>query len=402
MNGQHFGHIKDLTPDPRNARKHTSRNVGDIVNALHEVGAARSIVIDEDGIVLAGNATLEAAGEAGITKLQVIDADGETVVAVRRTGLTPEQKTRLALFDNRAAEHAQWDTDVLLRLADEGALAGMWTDDELAALKALQAPMDGQTDPDATPDLRATDIQPGDLFQLGKHRLLCGSSTNAEDVARVLAGAVPRLMVTDPQYGVEYDPDWRNQSGLAKTSRTGKVANDDQVDWSPAWALFPGDVAYVWHASWYISETFTTLLTADFKARSLLIWRKPRFAISRGHYHWQHEPCWYAVRNGKTAHWTGDRKQSTVWDIDLKDDTGTTTHGTQKPVECMQRPMRNHDAPEVYEPFSGSGTSLIAAEQLRRACYAIELEPQYVQMAIDRWEAFTGSKAVKAGEAVRP
>ena len=138
MKAQQYGHIKDLTHDPRNARKHTPRNVGDIVSALQEVGAARSIVIDEDGIILAGNATIDAAAEAGITKLQVVDADGETVVAVRRTGLTPAQKTRLALFDNRAAEHAQWDTDVLLALADEGALVGMWTDDEIAALQALQ------------------------------------------------------------------------------------------------------------------------------------------------------------------------------------------------------------------------------------------------------------------------
>jgi hypothetical protein len=135
---QQFGHIKDLTHDPRNARKHTPRNVGDIVSALQEVGAARSIVIDEDGIILAGNATIDAAAEAGITKLQVVDVDGDTVVAVRRTGLTPAQKTRLALFDNRAAEHAQWDTEVLLALADEGALVGMWTDDEIAALQALQ------------------------------------------------------------------------------------------------------------------------------------------------------------------------------------------------------------------------------------------------------------------------
>ena len=138
MKLKQFRHIGDLSHDPRNARKHTPRNVGDIVSALQEVGAARSIVIDEDGIILAGNATIDAAAEAGITKLQVVDVDGETVVAVRRTGLTPAQKTRLALFDNRAAEHAQWDTDVLLALSQQPdePTRGLWTDLELSALLA--------------------------------------------------------------------------------------------------------------------------------------------------------------------------------------------------------------------------------------------------------------------------
>lgn len=139
MTPQPITHLRDLTPDPANARSHTPRNVGEVVASLNEVGAARSIVIDEAGTILAGNATVEAAAEAGITRVQVVDADGETLIAVRRTGLTPEQKTRLALFDNRAAEHATWNTDVLLALAPTGALKGMWTDEELAALMASAA-----------------------------------------------------------------------------------------------------------------------------------------------------------------------------------------------------------------------------------------------------------------------
>lgn len=404
-----IGHIRDLTPDPANARKHGPRNVGTIVSALQEVGAARSIVIDEDGTILAGNATVEAAGEAGITKVHVVDADGSTIVAVRRTGLTAAQKARLALFDNRAAELADgWNLDVLSALQAAGVkLEDMWTEQELAALLVNAEPTAGNTDPDAVPSERPTDIKAGDLFELGRHRLLCGDSTSQGDVGRLLGNVVPFLMVTDPPYGVDYDPDWRNVAKRPDgtpygASSTGKVANDEQVDWTPAWALFPGSVAYVWHAGRFSSEVAASLACADFSIRSQIIWAKPRFAISRGHYHWQHEPCWYAHRDG-SAKWSGGRSQTTLWEIAVKDDTGDTDHGTQKPVECMERPIRNHGGKDdaIYEPFSGSGTTLIAAERQQRRCFAIEITPAYVQMAIDRWEAFTGQKAVKVGEAVR-
>jgi DNA modification methylase len=133
--------------------------------------------------------------------------------------------------------------------------------------------------------------------------------------------------------------------------------------------------------------------------RAQIIWAKDRLVLSRGDYHWQHEPCLYAVRDGAAAHRTDDRTQTTLWTIPARDDAGHG-HGTQKPVECMRRPIQNHTIPEIYEPFAGSGTTLIAAEQLGRRCLAIEIEPRYVQMAIDRWEAFSGQKAVKVGEAV--
>ena len=204
-------------------------------------------------------------------------------------------------------------------------------------------------------------------------------------------------MVCDPPYGVSYDPAWRNDAGVSTTERTGKVLNDDRVDWTEAWRLFPGDVAYVWHAGRYCAEVAASLERADFEIRSQIIWSKSRFALSRGHYHWQHEPAWYAVRRGATAHWGGDRTQSTLWEIGLTDDGQWTPHGTQKPVECMARPMRNHDAPSVYEPFSGSGTSLIAAEQHRRKCFAMELAPGYVDVALRRWEKATGKQAVLDG-----
>ena len=178
----------------------------------------------------------------------------------------------------------------------------------------------------------------------------------------------------------------------------GKVLNDDKADWRDAWALFPGDVAYVWHAGRHASTVQASLEKAGFQMRSQIIWAKTRLIISRGDYHWQHEPCWYAVRKGSKGHWHGDRSQTTLWKIDhLKSDTG---HGTQKPVECMRRPIENNSVAgnAVYEPFSGSGTTIIAAEQTGRRCLAIELNPAYVDVAVKRWQEFTGKQATLAAD----
>ncbi len=159
------------------------------------------------------------------------------------------------------------------------------------------------------------------------------------------------------------------------------------------WALFPGDVAYVWHGALHAATVAQSLETSGFAIRAQIIWDNTRLVIGRGDYHWQHEPAWYAVRKGKTGRRAGDRKQTTVWGIShLKSETG---HGTQKPVECMKRPIENNSSPgqAVYEPFSGSGTTIIAAEMTGRDCYAVELAPAYVDVAVQRWQAFTGEQA---------
>lgn len=239
-------------------------------------------------------------------------------------------------------------------------------------------------------------------------------------------------MVTDPPYGVEYDAKWRNDVGIGSAgTATGRVLNDDRADWRQAWELFSGDVAYVWHAGSKASVVAESLEACGFIIRSQIIWAKNNIVIGRGHYHPQHEPCWYAVRKGKTGHWCGSRKQktiwrfvrdqiradeqvfvrasdeggvvvlsgdeSTVWEIPkpLKSDTG---HSTQKPVECMARPIRNNSkvGDGVYEPFSGSGTTIIAAEQNGRHCYAMELSPLYVDVSVTRWQNFVGGEAIHA------
>jgi len=306
-------------------------------------------------------------------------------------------------------ELGEWD-EAMLRDEIAGLLAEDFdlsllgiTDEDLDALlrepDALgdDGPVEGEDDipePPVTPVSVA-----GDLWQLGSHRLICGDSTSADVVGQLLGDVTPLLMVTDPPYGVEYDPSWRNQAGAAKTKRTGKVLNDDRADWREAWALFPGDVAYVWHGALHAATVAESLVAAGFAVRSQIIWAKDRLVLSRGDYHWQHEPCWYAVKKTGKGHWAGDRKQTTLWHISSKDQDTATVHGTQKPVECMRRPILNNSSPgqAVFEPFMGSGTTLIAAETTGRVCFGIELNPAYVDVAIERWQQFTGANAVLEG-----
>ncbi|MGH8324060.1 MAG: DNA-methyltransferase, partial [Steroidobacteraceae bacterium] len=256
----------------------------------------------------------------------------------------------------------------------------------------------GLTDEDAVP---APPIEPvsksGDLWVLEPHRLLCGDATVATDVERLLAGPKPHLMVSDPPYGVDYDPAWRNEAGVSTTKRTGKVANDDRADWREAWVLFPGDVAYVWHAAIHATTVAESLTAWGFDIRAQIVWSKSRFALGRGDYHWQHEPCWYSVRKGTKSHWQGARDQSTLWSIaPAGAEDAATPHGTQKPVEAMRRPIVNNSerGDLVYEPFRGSGTTLIAAETVGRVCCAMELDPAYCDVIVQRWQRFTGRKAV--------
>jgi len=242
--------------------------------------------------------------------------------------------------------------------------------------------------------------RPGDVWLLGRHRLVCGDATRIEDVARALNGVRPHLMVTDPPYGVSYDPSWRENAGLTEGSviARGKVLNDDRADWREAWALFPGDVCYVWHGALHGATVARSLESSGFAIRSQIIWDKMRLVIGRGDYHFAHEPMFYAVRKGKSGHWAGGRNQTTVWQIPHR--RNASGHGTEKPVECMKRPIENNSSAgqAIYEPFSGSGTTIIAAEITGRVCHAIELNPAYVDVAIRRWQDFTGEAAILDGD----
>ena len=210
-------------------------------------------------------------------------------------------------------------------------------------------------------------------------------------------------MVTDPPYGVGYDPSWRSRRKLSRGKLAqGRVLNDDRADRSEAYALFLGDVAYVWHGALCGDVVAANLASCGLQPRAQIIWAKQHFTLGRGDYHWQHETCGYAVREGKTSHWQGGRRQTTVWEIPNNNPFGNPQreqswgHGTQKPVECMRRPIANNSRPRqsVYDPFLGAGTSLIAAEMTGRVCYGIELNPAYVDVIVRRWQLFTGRDAL--------
>jgi DNA modification methylase len=250
----------------------------------------------------------------------------------------------------------------------------------------------GKSNPAKRGGARSNFVKHGDIWQLGRHRLVCGDATDPQTVKKALGGYRPRLMVTDPPYGVNYDPAWREKVGLGARA-VGAVINDHRSDWRAAWRLFPGDIVYVWHSSLHSSTVERSLRAVGFLPRSNIIWDKTRLIISRGHYHWRHEPCWYAVRKGKTANWKGDRKQTTVWPIAHR--RSITGHGAQKPIECMRRPIENHSrrGDAVYDPFLGSGTTIMAAEMTGRICCAIEIDPGYCAVAITRWQEETGRKA---------
>ncbi|QQA41508.1 site-specific DNA-methyltransferase [Pelagovum pacificum] len=385
--------VADLVPYASNARTHSEAQVALIAGSIREFGFNNPVLVDGDSGIIAGHGRVLAARKLGLPSVPVIEL----------AHLTEAQKRAYILADNRLTEQAGWDRELLgLELADLGDLGvdlGSLGFDgaELDALLASGQAQDGE---EVTPDPPTNPVSRiGDLWLLGQHRLLCGDATSKADVDRLLDGVTPHLMVTDPPYGVNYDPAWRNETGASKTRRTGKVANDDRADWREAWALFPGDVAYVWHGALHATTVANSLVATGFDIRSQIIWAKDRHVLSRGHYHWQHEPAWYAVR-GK-GHWSGDRTQSTLWTIPNRDQDAATVHGTQKPVECMRRPMLNNSSPgqAVYEPFSGSGSSLIAAETAGRVCYAMELDPAYVDVAVTRWQAFTGQDAKLSGGA---
>ena len=398
--------LTDLTADPRNANRGTARGRDALDRSLREFGPARSIVIDRTGTIIAGHKTVERATRLGIP-LRVVQTDGRHLIAVQRRDLDLARDPRareLALADNRVGElDLEWDIAMLQRLQADGLdLSAWWSAEEFAALMDQhQGP--GKTDENAVIAPGATDIQVGDLFILGRHRLLCGDATSATDVARVLDGRRPLLMTTDPPYGVRYAPERRHAYAPGQRTAVGRVLNDDRVDWTAAYAGFPGSIAYVWHAGLFAGTVADNLSTVGFTLRSQIIWRKQHFALSRASYHWQHEPCWYAVREGHRSAWRGDRTQTTVWDVpnlnafggDRTADNAVTGHATQKPVALFEIPIKNHTTLDdgVYDPFCGSGTAIIAAEKSGRSCTALDLDPQYVQVAVSRWERYTGLRA---------
>jgi DNA modification methylase len=407
--------IGRIKPYERNARLHPQGQIDQIRASYREFGEVQRVVVDESGELIAGHGRHEALRQENV-------ADVRVVVAI---GWTDEQKRRFRLIDNQLGLNSTWDEKLLkaevLELNGLGVDVGLLGFEPGRIAGLLHEAPAGLTDPDDAPPAPVVPTSArGDVWLLGRHRLLCGDSTNPADATRVLAGAKPHLMVTDPPYGVKYDAGWRVRAGHGSDGQAvGVVLNDDRADWREAWALFPGDVAYIWHAGSHSGAVANSLEACRFKIRAQIIWVKQRHVFGRGDYHFQHEPAFYAVkddadeqwhfvpehevasytvRDGKPGHYEGGRKQSTVWNIEhMKSETG---HSTQKPVECMKRPIENNSQPgeTIYEPFSGSGTTIIAAEITGRNCFAIELNPLYVDIDVVRWQNFTGLAATLEGD----
>jgi len=393
-----------INPDnPRLIKDEKFEKLCSSVKDFPKMMSLRPIVVDSDGMILGGNMRYLALDHLGYREIP-----DEWIK--RAEELTEEERRRFIIEDN--VSFGEWDFDIL---------ASDWDIEDLNEW-GLDFPEKKELFEDEyevpEEDEIDTDIVPGDVFEIGPHRMVCGDCTHADIVFTLLQGEKPFLMVTDPPYGVNYDASWRLQAGLGTSGALGKVMNDDNADWREAWSLFPGAVAYVWHAGLHAATVMESLHAVKFKVRAQIIWVKNQFVISRGHYHGQHEPAFYAqrpgvddqwryaeehevldysVRDGESAGWDGDRKQSTVWFIDkpMKSETG---HSTQKPVECMGRPIKNHTG-EVYDPFLGSGTTMVAAHQLGRRCFGVELNPKYCHVIIERMRAMEDSlKVVRNGQ----
>jgi len=398
---------------PKNARKWSAQAVEKVAASIREYGWRQPIVVDKDEVIAIGHLRRAAGKSLGLTQCPVHVA----------RDLTPAQIRGLRLADNRTNQEASWDEDLLaLELAE---LDGLNFDLSLTGFDVheldslLRDPLDEERGEQAPPLPEVAVTRPGDLWLIGLHGLLCGDATSKDAVARVLGDKKPLLLVTDPPYGIELDSEWRDRAGLNKHvpaaanytkhrtegHRNTSISSDTRADWSEAFALVPSlEVGYVWHASKFTSEVLEGLLRIGFLHHQQIIWNKGRTVLTRTHYWFQHEPCWYVRK--KNAPWFGKAgENSTVWEVASPkfimggSDEAKFDHPTQKPLELMRRPILNHikRGEAVYDPFLGSGTTLMAAELTERICYGLELDPKYCDVIIQRWQQFTGKEAVLDG-----
>jgi DNA modification methylase len=391
--------VSELIPYARNSRTHSEAQVAQIAASIKEWGFTTPILIDADGQVIAGHGRLLAAQKLGLDQVPTMTA----------VGWTEAQKKAYVIADNKLALNAGWDEQMLA--IEMGDLLGAGFDlgltgfgsDELAALFPQVA--EGLTDEDAVPEVPAQPVTvEGDVWLLGRHRLMCGDSTSADAVSKLMAGQKPNTMVTDPPYGVKLDQSWRDKALGSKAMGKGNahlVENDDKADWTEVWALFEGNVAYVWHASSFTDVVMQSLRNVGLVPSQQIIWNKSVMVMGRSDYHFKHEPCWYAIRKGQTHNWKGDRKQTTIWDaappnhIMGGSKEEKTSHPTQKPAILYEKAYLNHTNPGeyVYEPFGGSGTSIVVCEKIGRQSLTMELDPKYCDVIIKRWQDFTGQQA---------
>ncbi len=399
----------------RNPRKNDAA-VDHMCASIREFGFKCPVLARSDGEVVDGHLRLKAARKLGSWP----GGDTTGIPVILCDEWTNAQVKAFRLLVNRSVNWADWDAELLsLELSD---LKGLDFDLELTGfdereIEDLLADPDLDDRANLVPDLPENSVAVlGDLWLCGPHRILCADATSREAVARLLGERKPLLMVTDPPYGISLDSEWRDRAGLnscgpaeasymkqrTKGHTETTISGDTRADWSDAFALVPGlQVAYVWHASIYTREVLDGLLRIGFLYPQQIIWNKGRTVLTRTHYWYQHEPAWYVRK--KNAPWFGKAgDNSTVWDspspkfIMGGSKEEKCDHPTQKPVELMRRPILNHTkrGGAVYDPFLGSGTTLIAAELTGRACFGIELDSKYCDVIIQRWQDFTGRPAM--------
>lgn len=375
-----------LLANPRNWRLHPKEQQQALSGLLDQVGWVQDVIVNQrTGHVVDGHLRVSLAISRSEPEIPVVYVDLDE----------DEEALVLASLDPLAAMAAT-DKDQLAALmaeveAGDAALQAM-LDDLATAAGVAAVPTPGLTDPDDVPVAPEEPVsKPGDLYLLGEHRLLCGDSTNADDVARLLDGTKPTMMFTDPPYGVAYE---------GGTKKRDAIANDETCEVAAAAllraaeALPPGAAAYCCGPAGRNSVAFgAAWMEAGFHFASTIIWVKDNSTFGRADYQWMHEPIIYGWRLGGAHGWFGNRKQTTVWHFPRP--PRSEEHPTMKPVELVARAVGNSSPPGtvVYDPFLGSGTTLIAAEQLGRRCYGMEIEPRYVDVIVKRWEDFTGQKA---------
>ena len=374
--------IKDLKDYEKNPRRLTKDQEVHLKKSIDRFGLIDKPIITRDGTLIGGHQRKNILKKLGLKEVECWVPDKD---------LDEKEIQELNIRLNKNS--GEFNFDVLANEFDVPDLLEWGFDlKDLVGVEEIESETQEEDEIPEAPKEPKSKL--GDIYELISgtltHRVICGDSTLPETVELCTKNLNPVLMVTDPPYGVEYDPTFRDKKGRTKTSKTGKVLNDDEMDWTLTWFLSPAPVAYVYHAGKFSSTVQKNLEDAEYEIISQIIWVKNNFALSRGDYHWKHEPCWYAVKKGFEHNWQGKRDQSTVWEIQgvtSKNQDVNSIHGTQKPLECMEIPIKNNSKKEdyVYDPFLGSGTTLIAAQRLGRGFCGIELSERYVDVIVDRW-----------------
>lgn len=388
--------VHELVPHPKNPHIHSPEQIERLADLISYQGQRHPVIVSNlSGFIVVGHGRLEAIKKLGWKEVAVDYQDFENeaqeyafIVSDNAIG-----KDEWAVLDKSMINNDIVDFGPELDILNLG-----FKDFELVIGDTLEP----QTDEDEVPEVKNPITKRGDIWLLGNHRLMCGDSTMIDDVEKLLDGQEPNTMITDPPYGVKYEAGWRAEAkGVKKTERevNSNLQNDNRSDWYDAYVLHKGNIAYVWHASAFTDVVMDGLKRAGFEIKAQIIWNKNVHALSRSDYQWKHEPCWYAVRKGESHNWLGDRKQKTVWDVQNvmfeKDGGGKTSHPTQKPVSLYKISINNHtnQGEYIYEPFGGSGTSIIAAEKTSRRSLTMELDENYCDVIINRWQNYTGKEA---------